>query len=307
MRKITNLLLLLLLLATACDKSDDPVVEDEPENDDTEIFDPGDKKIGLALSGGGAKGAAEIGALKVIEQKGIKIDYISGTSIGSIMGALYSAGYTADELQEFFASLSKDEAKKSSVIRQMVGDLLNAKGVSTFADLTIPFRCVVADAKELKEVVLSEGSVLDAVMASSAIPYIYDNVTIDGHIYVDGGFYNNLPVDVVEAMGAEYTLVVDLRQEGESFVPSEYEPIIKDLIKVPVLAQVALGDATEIVTDYFDRRPDIEKYEANKLKADTYIHPNLKGYNALSFGASNVKEMADIGQRAAEAKLKIEK
>lgn len=307
MRKITNLLLLLLLLATACDKSDDPVVEDEPENDDTEIFDPGDKKIGLALSGGGAKGAAEIGALKVIEQKGIKIDYISGTSIGSIMGALYSAGYTADELQEFFASLSKDEAKKSSVIRQMVGDLLNAKGVSTFADLTIPFRCVVADAKELKEVVLSEGSVLDAVMASSAIPYIYDNVTIDGHIYVDGGFYNNLPVDVVEAMGAEYTLVVDLRQEGESFVPSEYEPIIKDLIKVPVLAQAALGDATEIVTDYFDRRPDIEKYEANKLKADTYIHPNLKGYNALSFGASNVKEMADIGQRAAEAKLKIEK
>ena len=307
MRKITNLLLLLLLLATACDKSDDPVVEDEPENDDTEIFDPGDKKIGLALSGGGAKGAAEIGALKVIEQKGIKIDYISGTSIGSIMGALYSAGYTADELQEFFASLSKDEAKKSSVIRQMVGDLLNAKGVSTFADLTIPFRCVVADAKELKEVVLSEGSVLDAVMASSAIPYIYDNVTIDGHIYVDGGFYNNLPVDVVEAMGAEYTLVVDLRQEGESFVPSEYEPIIKDLIKVPVLAQAALGDATEIVTDYFDHRPDIEKYEANKLKADTYIHPNLKGYNALSFGASNVKEMADIGQRAAEAKLKIEK
>ncbi|MBO4243732.1 MAG: patatin-like phospholipase family protein [Bacteroidales bacterium] len=307
MRKITNLLLLLLLLATACDKSDDPVVEDEPGNDDTEIFDPGDKKIGLALSGGGAKGAAEIGALKVIEQKGIKIDYISGTSIGSIMGALYSAGYTADELQEFFASLSKDEAKKSSVIRQMVGDLLNAKGVSTFADLTIPFRCVVADAKELKEVVLSEGSVLDAVMASSAIPYIYDNVTIDGHIYVDGGFYNNLPVDVVEAMGAEYTLVVDLRQEGESFVPSEYEPIIKDLIKVPVLAQAALGDATDIVTDYFDHRPDIEKYEANKLKADTYIHPNLKGYNALSFGASNVKEMADIGQRAAEAKLKIEK
>lgn len=302
MKKITNLLLLLMLfLATACEKSDDTIEEEE------EIFAPGDKKVGLVLSGGGAKGAAEIGALKVIEQKNIKIDYISGTSIGSIVGALYSAGYKAQELEDVFASLNKENAKKSSVIRQMVSDLLDAKGVSTFDDLQIPFRCVVADTKELKEVVLSEGSVLDAVMASSAIPYIYDNVTIDDNIYVDGGFYNNLPVDVVKSMGAEYTLVVDLRQEGESFVPSEYEPIIKGLLTMPDVAKITFGEATEIVTDYFNSRPDIAKYEANKLKADTYIHPNLSGFNALSFGASNIKEMSEIGQKAAELKLKIAK
>ena len=289
--------MLMLLMATACEKTDD--TQDLEE----EIFNPGDKKLGLVLSGGGAKGAAEIGALKVIEQKKIKIDYIAGTSIGAIMGALYSAGYTPAELEDIFAGLSKDQGKNSLYIRTLLSSLLEAKGVSTFEDLKIPFRCVVADTQELKEVVLSEGSVLEAIMASSAIPYIYSNVEIDGHIYVDGGFYNNLPVDVVKNMGAEYTLVIDLRQEGESFVPSTLEPAVKAVLKMPDMAQATLGNATELVTEYFDHRPDLPKYEANKQNADTYIHPNLAGYDALSFGADNVRNMAEIGKTAAEPKL----
>lgn len=299
MKKITNLLLMLLLLmAAACEKTDD--TQDLEE----EIFNPGDKKVGLVLSGGGAKGAAEIGALKVIDQKGIKIDYISGTSIGAIMGALYAAGYTPTELEEFFGGISKDQGKNSLYIRTILSNLLEAKGVSTFDDLKIPFRCVVADTKELKEVVLSEGSVLDAVMASSAIPYIYSNVEIDDHIYVDGGFYNNLPVDVVKEMGAEYTIVVDLRQNDESFVPAYYEPLIKEALKTD-LGLAMLGNAADLVKDYFKNRPDKPKYEANKQMADTYIHPNLAGYDALSFGADNVREMVEIGQTAAEPKLVI--
>ena len=289
--------MLMLLMATACEKTDD--TQDLEE----EIFNPGDKKVGLVLSGGGAKGAAEIGALKVIEQKKIKIDYIAGTSIGAIMGALYSAGYTPAELEDIFAGLSNDQGKNSLYIRTLLSSLLEAKGVSTFEDLKIPFRCVVADTQELKEVVLSEGSVLEAIMASSAIPYIYSNVEIDGHIYVDGGFYNNLPVDVVKNMGAEYTLVIDLRQEGESFVPSTLEPAVKAVLKMPDMAQATLGNATELVTEYFDHRPDLPKYEANKQNADTYIHPNLAGYDALSFGADNVRNMAEIGKTAAEPKL----
>ncbi|MBO4243734.1 MAG: patatin-like phospholipase family protein [Bacteroidales bacterium] len=302
MKKLTNLLLMLtLLMATACEKIDDSQDLEE------ELFNPGDKKVDLVLSGGGAKGAAEIGALKVIEQKGIKIDYIAGTSIGAIMGALYSAGYTPAELEEIFAGLSKDQGKNSLYIRTLLSSLLEAKGISTFDDLKIPFRCVAADTKELKEVVLSEGSVLEAIMASSAIPYVYSNVEIDGHIYVDGGFYNNLPVDVVKNMGAEYTLVIDLRQDGESFVPATIEPEIKLLLKQPDMAKAMLGNATEIVTDYFKNRPDLPKYEANKQNADTYIHPNLAGYDALSFGASNVKKMVEIGQTAAEPKLVMAK
>ena len=303
MKKITHLLLMLLLLVAACD----PEKEEEPEPVDlTEgYFEPGDKKVGLVLSGGGAKGAAEIGALKVIEQNNIHVDYIAGTSIGSIMGALYSAGYTAAELEDFFASLDEKSAKSSSVIRQMVGQLLERKGVSTFADLKIPFRCVAADTKELTEVVLSEGSVLESVMASSAIPYIYDNVEIDGKVLVDGGFYNNLPVDVAQDMGAEYTIVVDLRQNNESFVPAKYEPLIKAALLSPELAKQFLGEATAIATDYFDNRPDLAKYDANKQSADIYIHPILTGYDALSFGASNVHTMSEIGEQAAALKLKV--
>lgn len=292
--------MLMLLMATACEKTDD--TQDLEE----EIFNPGDKKVGLVLSGGGAKGAAEIGALKVIEQKGIKIDYIAGTSIGAIMGALYSAGYTPDELEDMFSKISQEQGKNSLYIRTLISSLLEAKGISTFDDLKIPFRCVVADTKELKEVVLSEGSVLEAIMASSAIPYIYSNVEIDGHIYVDGGFYNNLPVDVVQNMGAEYTLVIDLRQDGESFVPAYLEPLVKEALKTD-LGQAMLGNATELVKDYFKNRPDLPKYEANKQNADTYIHPNLAGYDALSFGADNVREMANIGQTAAEPKLVMAK
>ena len=301
MKKITHLLLMLLLLVAACD----PEKEEEPEDLTEGYFNPGGKKVGLVLSGGGAKGAAEIGALKVIERNNIKIDYISGTSIGSIMGALYSAGYTANELEEFFASLDKESAKKSSVIREVVGQLLQDKGVTTFEDLKIPFRCVAADTKELKEVVLSEGSVLESVMASSAIPSIYDNVEIDGRILVDGGFYNNLPVDVAQDMGAEYTIVIDLRQGDESFVPATYEPWIELLLESPKLAEPFFGNATDLATDYFKNRPDLPKYEANKQNADIYIHPILTGYDALSFGATNVQKMSEIGEKAAALKLKV--
>ena len=141
-------------------------------------------------------------------------------------------------------------------------------------------------------------------MASAAIPYIYSNVEIDGHIYVDGGFYNNLPVDVVKEMGAEYTLVVDLRQNDESFVPAETEFLIKEALKTD-LGLAMLGNAAELVKDYFKNRPDKPKYEANKQMADTYIHPNLAGYNALSFGESNIKAMVEIGKTVAESKLVI--
>ncbi|MCR4559449.1 MAG: patatin-like phospholipase family protein [Bacteroidales bacterium] len=301
MKKLINLVFVMLLLVTACDKEEsnnEIIITDE-----NGVLVPEGKKIGLVLSGGGAKGAAEIGALKVIEQNNINIDYISGTSIGSIMGALFSAGYTADELEEFFSGLDKEEAKKSAVIRQTISDLLQAKNVTKFADLKIPFRCVAADTKTLEEVVISEGSVLDAVMASSAIPYIYDNVEINGRVLVDGGFYNNLPVDVVKNMGAEFTIVVDLRQNNESFVPAMYEPLIKMALKSPDLAKQFLGEATEIVTDYFDNRPDLAKYEANKESADCYIHPILTGYDAMSFGATDCKAMSEIGEKTAKAKL----
>lgn len=302
MKKLFYLLLLpLMMMSTACDKEDDA---------DYDYTDPGyvmpdyrGKKIGLVLSGGGAKGAAQIGALRVMEQNGIKVDYISGTSIGSMLGALYAAGYTSDELEDFFSNLDEEEAKSSKKVREILSKLLQDKGVTTFQDLKIPFRCVVSDAKNLKEVVLSEGNVLDAIMASSAIPYVYDNVTIDGNLYVDGGFYNNLPVDVALDMGAEFTIVVDLRQDGEGFFPKKFNFLIEAITTSPELAHSFFGDATDVVTEYYNSRPDADKYEQNVNKSDIYIHPRLTNYDALSFGKSNCKNMIEIGEKAANAKI----
>lgn len=301
MKRLLYLLLPLMFLTWGCSNDES---DDQPIDPDYVMPDFSGKKVGLVLSGGGAKGAAEIGALKVIESHGIKIDFISGTSIGSVVGSLYAAGYTPAELEEVFVNLDADEAKNSSKIRDIIDKLLKNKGVTTFADLNIPFRCVAADAKELKEVVLSEGSVLDAVMASSAIPYVYDNVVIDNHIYVDGGFYNNLPVDVAENMGAEFTIVVDLRQEGESFFPGKYAYLVEGITLLPDVAKTTFGDAAEIVMDYCDNRPDLIKYENNVKNAGIYIHPKLSGYDALSFGADNCKAMVKAGEDAANARIK---
>jgi hypothetical protein len=143
MKKLFYLLLLpLILMTAACDKEDD--MDHDYEDPDYVMPDFSGKKIGLVLSGG-AKGAAQISALKINEQHGIKIDYISGTSIGSMLGALYAAGYKADELEELFVNLDENDAKNSSKIREILSKLLQDKGVTTFEDLKIPFRCVVKE------------------------------------------------------------------------------------------------------------------------------------------------------------------
>ena len=125
---------------------------DNPEKTSSPI--PTDKKIGLVLGGGGATGAAEIGVLKVMEANNVKFDYIAGTSIGASVGALYAAGYTAEELELFMASLTKEDGTDSDRIRAILSKAFEDKGVSTFADLKIPFRCVAADAKTQTEIVL---------------------------------------------------------------------------------------------------------------------------------------------------------
>ena len=334
MKKFLNIFLLLLILTmVACEKSDDedpvnntpenntpannttpgnntesekvsdPEKTNDPEkNNESENTtpEPGSKKIGLVLSGGGAKGAAEIGALKVIEKQGIHIDYIAGTSIGAIVGSMYAAGYTVEELEQFILTLNPDDAKSSPAIKKILGNFLQNKGVTTFADLKIPFRCVAADTKTLSEVVFKDGNLLDAVMASAAIPVMYDNVHIGDQILVDGGIYNNLPVDVAINMGAEYIIAIDLSQANESLVPGAYAGMVESILQAPEMAKGILGDAMDIVLDYFTNRPDQAKYDENIKKADILIHPVLSGFGSLDFGADNCQPMIEIGEKTAE-------
>ena len=288
-------------------------------------------KIGLVFGGGGAKGAAEVGVLKVLEQAGVQVDYIVGTSIGSIVGGLYAAGYTAGELETMFqtqewlslltdrkASLSNDPYQtidgvtyifgfpvmdhnssvfgvmKGESVENMLDSMLSVKGCKDFDSLPIPFCCVTADIRAAQEVVLSKGSISKAMRASMSIPGIFKPVRLDDRLLVDGGMLNNLPVDVCRKMGADIVIAIDLQQNEQK--PRKQS----DLSMLSSLADMlGFGGILEWITN----RPDIEKYLENRQKADIYIHPNLPDADASSFGNKNAARMIQAGVVAAKQQL----
>lgn len=236
-------------------------------------------KVGLVLGGGGAKGAAEIGALKVIEEVGIPIDYIAGTSIGSIVGGLYAMGTSSHQLDSLF--VNQDWV---GLFTNNVRDFLfRVTRQKHFDELEIPFRCVAADINNNEEVVMSQGLVCDAMRASMSIPGVFKPVIQDGRMLMDGGLLNNLPVDVVKAMGADVVIAIDLQQKQHK----DREISLKSLFGID-------GPLNWLV-----ERPDWKKYNANRRAADVYIHPMLDGYGASDFNKTDIRQMITIGYEAA--------
>lgn len=206
-------------------------------------------KIGLVLSGGGAKGIAHIRVLQVMDSLGIVPDYIAGTSMGSVVGSLYAAGYTGNQVDSiakaidwpvmFSNNVSFDEINieekdefgryiyelslkgltpqfplgvvEGQHIEELLTNLLfPVKTVTDFNKLPIPFLCVAADIVKGEPVILRKGSLPAAVRASMSIPTVFSPVRIDGRLLVDGGVYMNLPVTYCRAMGADYIIAVDV-------------------------------------------------------------------------------------------------
>ncbi len=286
-------------------------------------------RIGLVLGGGGAKGGAEVGVLKVIERAGLPIDYIAGTSIGAIVGSLYAAGYSSADLdslfcqQEWLALLTDRNMELSGEpfkqvkgvtyifgfpvfdqnspswgvlrggnVEQVIDSMLSAKNAVEFETMQTPFRCVAAEMKTAQEVVLSSGTVPQAVRASMAIPGLFKMVDIDGRKLIDGGMMNNLPVDVAKDMGANIVIAIDLQQAKHATRQEKNDnPVVgfADLF--------GLGNLANWVVS----RPDIRKYNENRASADIYINPPLPDYEASSFGNEAMRRMIDIGEQAAEA------
>jgi NTE family protein len=208
-------------------------------------------KIGLVLSGGGAKGAAHIGVLKVLEENNIPIDYITGTSIGSYVGGMYALGYSAAEIEAIMMKTDWNKGYSDTIPREelsykdkeirdkynipvnvgysdeqvkMPAGLLRGQSMSQllrsstnlvhqfghFDDLSIPFRAVATNLATSQAVVLSEGSLVAAMQASSSVPGALQPAVINGMLLVDGGIANNMPIDVVKAMGADIVIAVDI-------------------------------------------------------------------------------------------------
>src|SRR5258708_10682472 len=208
-------------------------------------------RIGLALSGGGAVGLAEIGVIQWLEENHIPVDRIAGTSMGSIIGAMYATGMSPAEIQAFAEKIDWDEAfrpepmytqlsyrRKQDRRDYLISTALGLKnglkgpnglnsghgigllldrmavpesGVASFDELPIPFRCVATDMASGEGVVLSTGSLAQAVRASMAIPGVFTPVEVKGRVLADGGMVQNLPVETALAMNADAVIAVELR------------------------------------------------------------------------------------------------
>jgi len=208
-------------------------------------------RIGLALSGGGALGLSEIGVLQWMEQNHIPVDRVAGTSMGSIIAAMYATGMSPDEIQKFAEDVDWDDVllpeptyRQLSYRRKQdrrnyqiqaalglkqglkgpnglspgegVGLLLDriafpVSGIASFDDLPTPFRCVATDMLSGDRVVLRDGSLATAVRASMAIPGVFTPVEINGRVLADGGMVENIPVETVHEMDADTVIAIDLR------------------------------------------------------------------------------------------------
>jgi NTE family protein len=261
--------------------------------------------IGVTLSGGGAKGLAHIGILKAIDSAGIKVDYITGTSMGSIIGGLYAVGYSADELEkiarrsdwsEVLSNQSslraivmeeKEEYSKYAVELPWVnngfrlpsgvveGEELWLKfselffpvyNIKDFNNFSIPFKCISADIETGEAVVLDSGEIITAVRSSMAIPSLFTAIEHNGKRLVDGGVVRNFPVRDVKQMGADF--------------------VIGSRVSTGLLPKEKVNNALQILMQIVFFKEAATSQEDIDL-SDVYIHMPLEDYTAASFGKSH--------------------
>lgn len=278
-----------------------------------------DIKVGLVLSGGGAKGFAHIGALKVIDSLGIKVDYIAGTSMGATIGALYAAGYSGKELDSIFKrtdfdmvindkfprevkSLKERENSEKYIISlpfdnfdltlpsaisrgQNVYDLLyrlmlHVNDIKDFSQLPIPFFCIATNIETGKSVYLDKGNLAQAVAASGAFPSLFQPIYIDGQLLIDGGVTNNYPIEELRAKGMDVIIGVDV-QDG-----------LRD--------RESLKAATDILLQINNFRTIQDMVDKSKV-TDIYIKPDIENFSVISF--SEGEDIIKNGELAAQKKL----
>jgi len=183
-------------------------------------LDPKTVKIGLALGGGGARGAAHTGVLKVLEREGIPISAIAGSSIGALVGAAYAAGVSTEQVEKewlqtdihrlfrsFLPTFPRAGLSSGSELRQMLNDLL---GEGLIEDLPIPYAAMACDIDTGETITLTEGPLANAVRASTAIPGVFHPVRQGERLLVDGGLVEPLPVRACRALGASLVIAVDI-------------------------------------------------------------------------------------------------
>ena len=280
----------------------------------------GRPKVAVVLSGGGAKGTAHIGVLKVIEKAGIPIDYVVGTSMGAIVGGLYAIGYTPEQLDSMVnaqnwkfllsdapnpkdvllddrlrseryvlsvpftlksADISDAGIIKGKNIAQLFSVLTDGYQDSvSFSRLPVPFACVSENLVDGSEVVFHKGILATAMRSSMSIPGVFAPVDLNGMVLVDGGMVNNYPVDVALQMGADLIIGVDVQS--------------------PLLDASRLKSVKDIFGQIINLQ-GAEKYRENLRKTNLHIKVDVSGYSAASFTKEAIDTLIVRGEQAAMA------
>jgi NTE family protein len=268
-------------------------------------------KLGLVLSGGGARGVAHIGIIKAMEEAGLRPDYIAGTSMGSIIAGLYAVGYSADQMEDIILEIQWDQIltnkvplnyiafeEKEYYDRYLVGIPLNNKlkpelgsgllhgqmltevlhhyfwtamQYENFDEFPIAFRCIGADVNTAKAIVFKDGPLPTALRSSMAIPSVFTAMDFDTTLVVDGGVVNNFPVDIVREMGADYVIGINLGATSSGEAPDDLGSIMMALASIP---------SKESLQEHID-------------DCDIYIQPDLGNYSSSSFTSS--PEILELG------------
>lgn len=279
-------------------------------------------RIGLVLSGGGAKGFAHIGVLKVLEEEKIPVDIIVGTSIGSIVGGLYAIGYSAEEIEkmaklEDWDRLLTDEISREQLSQNTkkekqrygasipvsdeyrpvvpLGVVDGQNIINVFCNLTgnlpknadfsefpVSYACIGTDMESGKEVVICNGFLPTAIYSSMTIPGVFLPIEHNGYYMLDGGLVNNFPTDVAKNMGADIIIGVDIRNELYS----------RDEIQ-----------SIEHIMDQLINFYALGKDSLNKSLCDILIRPDISGFNVYSFNSRAVDTLIDRGMISAKMKL----
>jgi len=281
-------------------------------------------KVGLVLSGGGAKGFAHIGVLKELEKANVKIDYIGGTSMGAVIGGLYATGYTANEIDSIIHAINfnnflqdilprsqttffekkygekhlltfpiknkKISLPKAIATGQSLYNLLNSlfahvSHITEFDKLPIPFFCMATNLESGKAKIFDDGYLTTAIRASASLPTLLEPIEIEGVAYIDGGVSNNFPVEEMKKKGA--TIIIGVDVQGELSKKENINSVI---------------DVLNQIINYQMYAKDDEKIK----QLDIHISPDVRTFSVTSFG--NVTEIIDVGEKIAlESKEAFEK
>ena len=255
-------------------------------------------KIGLALAGGGTKGFAHIGAIKAFEEIGLTFNFIAGTSVGSMIGAVLAAGFKADEIFKIAGGLKEKDITLHPIpflnmttkgVENIITSTLGEE--ATIEDLNIPFAAVTTCLNDGEEVVFRKGRLVKAVSASCAVPGVFKPVSINGKNYVDGGVVNNLPINVVAEEDCDVIIAVDIMKRDVGTDSTNVFEVLSATINI-LMTRIRKGDDADILIE-----PNLTKFKEYKLKGNKEMYD--EGYNEAK---KSLRKIIDVILEKGKAK-----